>query len=132
MSTHDHLSQVFEVILEEVRTRPGFSERLAQALNADQAQEPSKPEPRPRARNRRSQPVLDPMQLYAAGENCLRAGLANLSIEQLKDIIAEYGMDTRRLAMRWKQRARLEELIMTTVGERHAKGSAFRKDAPGN
>ena len=134
MSALDHLARAFETILEEARRRPEFAERLAQALNAGKAQGSSRPAPRPatrsagRGRNRRARPVLDPLQLYSDGEDRLREGLADLSIEQLKDIVAEHGMDTRRLAMRWKRRERLEELIVTTVRARLTKGSAFRED----
>ena len=126
MSTLDHLSRAFETILEEARRRPEFAERLAQALNADKAQDPLTPVPRPatrsagRGRNRRPRPVLDPLQLYSDGEDRLREGLAGLSIEQLKDIVAEHGME--KLAMKWKRRDRLEDLIVTTVQARLTKG----------
>ena len=137
MSALNQLSRAFETILEEARRRPEFAERLAQALNAGDARSSSSPAPRPakvparRGRNRRAPPVLDPLQLYSHGEDRLREGLAGLSIEQLKDIVAEHGMDTRRLAMRWKRRDRLEELIVTTVRTRLTKGSAFREDPTG-
>lgn len=137
MSALNQLSRAFETILEEARRRPEFAERLAKALNAGAAPRSSSLAPRPakspagRGRNRRSRPVLDPLQLYSDGEDRLREGLAGLSIEQLKDIVAEHGMDTRRLAMRWKRRDRLEELIVTTVRTRLAKGSAFREDPAG-
>ena len=72
--------------------------------------------------------MLDPLQLFSDGEDRLREGLADLSSEQLKDIVAEHGMDARKLAMRWKSRDRLEELIVTTVQARLTKGSAFRED----
>jgi hypothetical protein len=134
MSALDQLSQAFKTILEEASRRPEFAERLAQALNAAEAQGAASPAARAtkgsagRGRNRRAPPVLDPLQLYSDGEERLRDGLAGLSIEQLKDIVAEHGMDTRRLAMRWKRRDRLEELIVTTVRARLTKGSAFRED----
>ena len=130
------LSRAFETILDEARRRPEFAERLAQALNAGKARGGSRPGSRPpsqsvgRGRNRRARPVLDPLQLYSDGEDRLREALADLSIEQLKDIVAEHGMDARRLAMRWKRRDRLEELIITTVRARLSKGSAFRENPP--
>lgn len=138
MSALNQLSRAFETILKEARRSPEFAERLAQALNADGVPGPSTPAPRPakrsaaRGRNRRDPPVLDPLELYSGGEDRLREGLARLSIEQLKDIVAEHGMDTRRLAMRWKRRDRLEELIVTTVRTRLTKGSAFREDPTKN
>ena len=134
MSVLDDLSRAFETILDEAQSRPEFAERLAQALNRGRAQGSLRPAPRAaprseaRGRNRRARPVLDPLQLYPDGEDRLREGLADLSIEQLKDIVAEHGMDARKLAMRWKSRGRLEELIVTTVRTRLTKGSAFRED----
>ena len=119
MNTLDRLDRVFKTILEEARKSPEFAERLALALDVDKAPHPSR-------RHRRTPPVLDPLQLYSDGEDCLREGLTGLSIEQLKDIVAEYGMDTQKLAMRWKKRERLEGLILDTVQARLAKGAAFR------
>ena len=136
MSAVDNLSRAFETILDEARRRPEFAERIAQALNVGNVQGSPGSAPRVgseavgRGRNRRARPVLDPLQLYSDGEDRLREGLADLSIEQLKDIVAEHGMDTRKLAMKWKKRDRLEELIVTTVRARLTNGSAFRENPP--
>jgi hypothetical protein len=70
---------------------------------------------------------LDPFALYAnGGEDGLRTRLEALDLEQLRDIIAEHGMDHDRLAMKWKDQARVVERIVERVGTRSAKGSAFR------
>ena len=137
MTVLDRLSRVFEAVLDEARERPEFAERLAQALNVgrtqDRSRRASRPTSRPvrRGRNRRAPAVLDPLEIYSSGgEKSLHEALAALSIEQLKDIVAEHGMDARKLAMRWKRRDRLEELIVTTVRDRLRKGSAFRTDSP--
>jgi hypothetical protein len=63
---------------------------------------------------------------FQEGEDHLHGALAGLSIDQLKDIIAEHGMDTDKLAMKWKGRDRIIALIVTTVKSRMAKGDAFR------
>ena len=76
--------------------------------------------------SRRGPAVLDPFALYAEGKDVLRRRLEVLDIERLKDIVAEHGMDSPKLAMKWKTRGRLMELIIKTVSDRAHKGDAFR------
>ena len=76
--------------------------------------------------HRRAPAVLDPFAIYAEGEGALRQRLDELDTERLKDIIAEYGMDSAKLAMKWKAPRRLVELIVGTVRDRSRKGDAFR------
>ena len=52
--------------------------------------------------------------------------LRALELEQLRDVVAYYGMDPRRLAMKWKSRERLIDHISQTVHARSHKGDAFR------
>ncbi|WP_446403710.1 hypothetical protein [Coleofasciculus sp. C1-SOL-03] len=78
-------------------------------------------------RTRRRTSVFDPVELYhQKGEKYLRQQLQHLEVEQLKDMIAEHGMDSSRRAMRWKKRDRLLELIVKTASCRARKGDAFR------
>ncbi|MEQ8997299.1 MAG: hypothetical protein RID53_12455 [Coleofasciculus sp. B1-GNL1-01] len=78
-------------------------------------------------RTRRRTSVFDPVELYhQKGEKHLREQLQQLEVEQLKDMIAEHGMDSSRRAMRWKKRDRLIELIVKTASCRARKGDAFR------
>ncbi|MFG2683889.1 hypothetical protein ACGFYH_34245, partial [Streptomyces sp. NPDC048392] len=49
-----------------------------------------------------------------------------LTLEQLRDIIAEHGMDHDRLAMKWKDPQRVIDRIVERVESRTAKGAAFR------
>ena len=49
----------------------------------------------------------------------------------IKDIIAEYGMDQSKLAMKWKDKDRLIKHIIETSERRVTKGNAFR-DNGGN
>lgn len=55
--------------------------------------------------------------------------LAGLSVEELKDIVAEHGMDSAKLAMRWKKPAKLIDLIVAKVDARARKGYAFPNDS---
>lgn len=78
-------------------------------------------------RTRRRTSVFDPVELYhQKGEKHLREQLQHLEVDQLKDMIAEHGMDSSRRAMRWKKRDRLLEFIVKTASCRARKGDAFR------
>jgi len=68
---------------------------------------------------------LDPFAVYAQGEVELRRQLAQLSVEELKDIVAEHGMDPTKLALKWKTPERLIDVICQRVSDRVHKGQAF-------
>jgi hypothetical protein len=61
-----------------------------------------------------------------SGEAGLRERLQALDLEQLRDIVAEHGMDHDRLALRWKDAGRVVDRIVEKVNGRNNKGSAFR------
>jgi hypothetical protein len=103
---------------------PNFAQEidsLFQVLST-KCQAPSK-----KHRTKRCTSVFDPVELYhQQGEQYLRQQLQQLKVEQLKDMIAEHGMDASRRAMRWKKRDRLIDLIVQTASCRARKGDAFR------
>jgi hypothetical protein len=115
-----HLKRLFETILAEAAANPTFAQRLSAAL-ADNREVPRRHRP-----GRRKPGVVDPFALYSHGEEPLRHALGSLGVEQLKDIVAEHGMDLSKLAMKWKTPERLIDLIATTVRTRSQKGDAFR------
>ena len=79
---------------------------------------------------RRSPGAIDPFTVYAdMGESGLRHALASLDLEQLRDIIAQHGMDHDRLAMKWKRPDRVIARIVERVEAVSSKGFAFRSDA---
>lgn len=79
---------------------------------------------------RRSPGAIDPFTVYAdTGESGLRHALAALDLEQLRDIVAEHGMDHDRLAMKWKSPDRVIGRIVERVEAVSSKGFAFRSDA---
>lgn len=85
------------------------------------------PPRRKRQPSRRNPAIVDPFALYQqGGEAEVQQQLERLEIEQLKDIIAEHGMDSTRKAMTWKKPQRLVELIIQTVSRRARRGDAFR------
>ena len=121
----DRLVNLLAVVVEEAAVRPSFARRLTKALS--QEIKDGGGQPRRRSRSQRRPPgVLDPFELYKDGEDELRQQLETLDVEQLKDIIAEHGMDRDRLAMKWRTPRRLIERIVETVSARVSKGDVFR------
>ena len=80
----------------------------------------------PKKSNRRKPGLFDPVSVYRENPDSLQPRLENLEIEELKDIVAEQGLDRAKLAMKWKSKERLIELIVTSVKMRSQKGDAFR------
>ena len=79
-----------------------------------------------RPANRRTPAVLDPVALAVQGKEVLRAALVPLTLGELKDIVADYGMDRERLVMKWKTPNRVIERIVEISITRAHKGDAFR------
>lgn len=114
----DRLKQLFRVIEEEMKTNPAFAQRMDAALKGLSSQKPG---------SKRQAPLIDPQGICAErGESGLREVLIFLETDQLKDVISAYGMDPSRLAMKWSNRERLIEHIVTTSLARSKKGDAFR------
>jgi len=107
-----------KVVAEQAERDPEFATRLEEALGGEFAP--------PRAsRRRRALAAFDPVAAAHDGEDHLRARLAELSADQLKDMIAEYGLDPTGRANRWRKPERLVALIMDRAVERAQKGRAF-------
>src|ERR1051326_1599474 len=128
----NRLAAVFEAILDQARNDPGFAAKLESALVGETPRtitirkSPVADASSPRRSNRRAKASVDPFALLSAGEDHLRAELAKLDLEQMKDVVAEYGMDTSRLALKWKSRERLPDFIFTTVVFRNTQGDRLR------
>ena len=107
---------------------PELASRLIEIFGAAPAI-PKKPENAPgRAKNRRPAAVLDPVVVVGEGENALRGQLSALSLDQLRDVVAEYGMDQGKLVMKWKDTARIIDRIVEIAITRAQKGHAFRSE----
>lgn len=114
------VKRLLDVVLEEIEANSAFAAKIEAVLA-----QPSQPEAK--RSNRRPPAVLDPFAVFAesAGSG-LRTSLASLSVEQLKDVVAQHGMDRTKLAMKWKTPDRLIDLIVEIVEARSRKGDAFR------
>jgi len=122
----DILKRLFDEIQKEASHNPSFQRRLELALKTSESNGDQNERSLASHRNRRAHGVIDPFEeIQETGEVGLRGCLANLSIDQLKDIISEQAMDSSRLALKWRSSERLIELIVTTAQSRLKKGDAF-------
>jgi hypothetical protein len=116
------LHDLMKVVTEEASRNPEFAKKLEGALGLEPK---PKTEDTGRGRHRRAPALLDPISLAREGESVLRARLEPLTLEQLKDIVAEYGMDPGKLVMKWKTSDRVIERIVEYSVNRAKKGEAF-------
>lgn len=136
MKVVDRLRDLFEVVAEEAEANPKFARRLETALRgtarpqpkrgASRGNSPTKVKEVRGRTHRRSPAKVDPFQLRERGTDVLREALERMDLESLKDVVAEFGMDTKNLAMKWRQPDRLVDLILSTVESRIRRGNAFR------
>lgn len=121
------LVRMFSVIAGEASRGPRFANALTKALRDPVDLKPRSSASARRPANRRNPGPFDPFAVYAEGkEPMLRERLGQIDLEALRDIVAEHGMDNDRLAMKWKDPARVIDRIVERVVDRSAKGSAFR------
>jgi hypothetical protein len=112
------LKELFRLITDEANSNPEFAAKLGWVLGEDAAL---------RTRGRRSPATLDPVAVHQSeAEHGLRVKLQGLSLDQLRDIVSEYGMDKSQLVMKWTKPARVIEHIVLTAATRARKGDAFR------
>ncbi len=116
------LSDFVRVIVEEAERNPEFAGRVEEALGI---KEKPKKQPAARGANRRAPAVLDPIEVAREGEQVLRVKLGTLTLDQLKDIVADYGMDPGKLVMKWKGADRVVERIVEVSLGRVKKGEGF-------
>ena len=136
MSLRNTLNRLMRVVIEEAERNPDFEAALNEALGSTPSKrKPSKTEAldhvedgeAKRGKSRRAPAALDPVQVVRDGEPALRIALEKLSLEQLRDIVAEYGMDPGRLVMKWNTPERVIDRVVEMSIARAHKGSAFRK-----
>lgn len=135
MTLQRTLTTLVNTIIDEAERNPDFRNRIEAALDM------TKPAPKAvftptkkpageerRKGGRRAPAVLDPVDLAKHGEAGLRERLANLDLEKLLDIVAQYGMDPGKLVMKWKDRERVIDRIVEVALGRATKGDAFRAE----
>ncbi|NLE81433.1 MAG: hypothetical protein GX610_17985 [Rhodococcus sp.] len=125
------LSRLVQAVADEAARTPRFAKTLAAALAADGEQPATRSvaarKKAPQKKVQRSKGLLDPFAVFeVSGEQGLRARLGTLSVDQLKDIVAEHSMNYDKAAMRWKSAPRLIDRIVERVEARTTKGDVLR------
>lgn len=131
MTLKKRLSALISTIIAEAEKNESFRTNVERALgiNASTGVPQSRAEETIKQRKwRRTPAVLDPVELVRQGENELRAKLSVLTLDQLLDIVAQYGMDPGKLVMKWKNLQRIINHIVELALTRSTKGDAFRSD----
>ncbi len=130
MNLQKTLSALVRAITAEAERNQAFKESLERALTIDYGttggRQPPSTADATRKGRRRTPAVLDPVELVRQGEDVLRDRLGNLNLEQLRDIVAQYGMDPGKLVIKWKDTNRIMDRIVEIALSRATKGDAFR------
>lgn len=121
-----NLRDLIDVVIEQAEKDEEFAKKLSDVFSGAVKKNDKKENDSKRGANRRDAAVLDPIKLVEEGDNLLREKLEALTEKQLKDIIADFGMDPSKLAMKWKDKERLIRHIIDTSERRATKGDAFR------
>ncbi|UIJ83129.1 hypothetical protein [Rhizobium leguminosarum] len=122
MNMKKTLNGLVQVIVDEAERNPDFSKRIEEALGL---QDKPKKTAASRAAHRRAPAAFDPIELARQGEGVLRARLGELGLEQLKDVVADYGMDPGKLVLKWKTPDRIIDRIVEVSIGRAKKGEGF-------
>ncbi len=122
MKLEKTLQELMKVIIEEANRNPEFAKQIETALGLEPKREK---EETGRGAHRRTAAIVDPILLAREGEEALRSGLAPLTLDQLRDIVAQYGMDPGKLVMKWKTQDRVINRIVDYSVARVKKGEAF-------
>jgi hypothetical protein len=135
MSLREQLASLASVIADEAERNSGFRRQLEAVLAGQQPGLLAMHEDKGdadvhRKGGRRTPALIDPLVLARRGEDILRQELSRLDIEQLKDVVSQYGMDPGKLVMKWKDAGRIIQRIIELSLARSTKGDAFRADRP--
>jgi hypothetical protein len=120
--------KVSACITDEISNNDEFAKRMGSIFEDNLVKGKSKAEidmTKPKRSNRREPSKVDPFILLEQGVDAFKGALELLDIEELKDVIAEHGMDSAKLAMKWKDRNRLINHIIDTTQRRSSRGEAF-------
>ncbi|MEK4508961.1 hypothetical protein [Paenibacillus sp. FSL K6-2524] len=121
--------KVSTCIADEITNNDEFANRMGLIFEANlvttDSSDNETADTKPKRGKRREPAKVNPFVLLERGADFLMTALEALNIEELKDVIAENGMDTAKLAMKWKDRNRLINHIVETTRRRSSRGDAF-------
>lgn len=124
MKLEERLRALFGAIADEAARNAQFARRLAAALEPDSVIGPAQRVAEQR-KGKRSPAIVDPIALFRESPALLRSRLEELDLEQLRDVLSDYGMDPGRLVAKWKKKERVIEHIAQMATQRARKGDAF-------
>lgn len=125
------LSRLTAIVIEESAHNPDFAAKI-QFVFASFSDCPATEKPSTEAsdekkrRNRRDPAVLNPFDMIPNDETKLVECLNGLTVEELKDIIAQFGLDPTNRSLQWRKKERLIQGILEATHRKVAKGNAFR------
>ncbi len=130
MTIRRTLLAIARVVADEAERNEDFGECMEKALSLKPARPAGKSNVNvvPRKGGRRKPAVFDPVELARKDEDILQSRLMTLRLDQLLDIVAQYGMDPGKLVMKWKKPDRIIDRIVEISLSRAKKGDAFRGD----
>lgn len=132
MKVRRKLLELARIVADQAERDPEFAERLTAFLGFEQSQRKKRSaqsSAASRPKNRRCAAILDPVAVIREeGEDVLRSRLSELSLDQIRDIVADHSMDPDKKAMTWKDTKRVVERIVQIALNRSQKGDAFRAD----
>ncbi len=112
------LPPLLRAIADELEQNQSLAERIARNLDGGGGKK--------RTRNGKLAVGLDPFEVLRHGnEGELRARLESLEIPGLKALITQHGLDTTRLAQKWRDKERLVTFILERIRARSEKGDVF-------
>ena len=132
------LTRLFQVVAEEAGRTPRFAKALTAAFTVAPSSEgaetvarlaPARPVRKATTRKAvtRQPGVFDPFVVFAeSGEQGLADKLLELTVDQLRDIIAEQEIDTRKETGRKRKAEALVSWTVARVKALASKGSVFR------
>ncbi|HWL22253.1 MAG TPA: hypothetical protein VNR38_00635 [Ureibacillus sp.] len=148
------LAQLFECIVQEVKVNKEFADRIRRVFNEDESDSHKGSGSGGRRKNRGASaenPVTDEKGLSSStvpkrksrkrnaalfnpesileeqGEEWLLQSLNQLEVDQLKDIISEFGMDPGKRVAKCRKKEKFVSHIVGVTNNRLQKGTAFRK-----
>lgn len=106
--------KISKVIQDEMTENEAFAKKIEGILC-----------PEKKKKSTRNPAKINPIHLWEEGEEKLREEVVKLDVEELKDVIAEFGLDPKKSANRLKKREKLEELIFEGAKRTATRGDAF-------
>jgi hypothetical protein len=113
------LPKLLRAIADEIESDTTLAERIVASVDGESSEKQTR---------RKVAIGFDPFEALRQGsEMALRERLEALEIRTLKAVITQHGLDTTRLAQKWRDKDRLVTFIVERISARAEKGDVFRE-----